>query len=278
MAQKSWLEQLLYGGAAGKIKHVKEANPDQVQSDAPGTSSRTDVISPDTPVGHTPSGLGHPDVLGYHQHGTVAAPQAAAETARIIARENAKRPDLAHGGRPGPVIPEYNQFYDHWRTREGWDRFILNTASGSIALGTTGTVAAPIVLDRPAGLRLSEYPGGTMAFPVLLLWTWALSAAATSGEASFAFVPQGGDFQFPLNEANILSTLTYSEHARWVVPAPTTDRGIQNIGTLLITSNTVVGPPSVFWRMGIGWAYVIPEPAFHPSQPLQAGKGLVRID
>lgn len=268
MPQKSLLEQwaeLFTGDANSKTMRHGKAWGGRVATDAPGTQSRTDVITPDTPDAKTHTGLGHPDQLGYHQHGTVAPP----ERRQIITRENKRYPNLAHHGRPAPEVPDYNVFYDHWGTREAWDKIILSTAHGSWVFGTTTTQA--VTLDTLPNLKLSQFPGALMAFPVLISWSYALSAAGTSGEFSASFVPQGGDFSFPLSEGNI-TVLQYTQDTRWIVPAPVVDRNPTQLGNLIITSNSIVGTPTLFWRMGFGWAYLLQAPAFKGYIPLHAGQ------
>lgn len=260
---EQWAELLGMRGAT-TIKHTDTLAG--LKTDAPGTNSRTDIITPDTPDAKTPTGMGLPNQLGYHQHGIVPLP----ERTRIIARENKRHPDLAHHGRPAPEVPDYNVWYDQWATQNGWDKLILNTAHGTITPLTTGSTTVPITLDVEAKLKLSQFPGAVMAFPVLLFWTFALLAAGTSGVVSLGFIPNGGDFVFPLGEFNV-TQLEFSLKERWIIPAPVTDHDVTSLGTLIATSNTVVGPPVIQWRMGIGWAYLLPSPAFKGYVPMRAG-------
>jgi hypothetical protein len=235
--------------------HADEAH---VESAAPGTQSRT--------VGK-PSAI--PNQLGYAPIGdptVLLAKRAADREIAFSGVTNERFPQLATHGRAHPITPEYNVWYDQYATREAYDKIILNTAHGTL----TGPTSQVVVLDAPARLRLSEWPGGTQAFPVLLLFTYSQAAAATSGQYTFSFTPDGGDFIFPLGEFNATQLNTFQTQ-RWIIPAQVTDPGVTRLGIFTVTNTAVVAPAAINWRFGIGWAYILRAPAFKAPLPTPPG-------
>jgi hypothetical protein len=103
--------------------------------------------------------------------------------------------------------------------------------------------------------------------PVLLLWSWSQSVTTATGQYSFGWLPDGSDFVYPLGEYNASKPDEYKDYSH-IIPAPIVDAGKTTLGTLTLTALGVVGTPSINWRMGIGWAYLMPTPAFKGAVPL----------
>lgn len=247
-------------------------------TDAPGTNSRVDVTTPDDDVAQTAKRVSgaHPDTLGYPMHGdklydpSGKAGPALREAQRSALRDQAvlRYPNLSTHGRSGPAVPDYNVFYSHLRDREAYSQIVTNTAHGSWTVGTTSKQA--ITLDTAPNLHLSQFPGAIGVYPVLLLWAFAQSVTTATGEYSMNWELLGGDFLFPLGEFNA-GKPDNTEYPRWIVPMLITDANQTALGNLIITSNGVAGTPTIFWRLGIGWAYLLPAPAFKGYVPLAAG-------
>ena len=252
----------------------------QTGTAAPGTNSRSDLTTPERDSAVTAHNVpgSHPDSLGYPMHGDGVVkspdePRLAHEAAARMAHDASlmRFPHLASHGRAGPAVPEYNVLYSHLRDRDGVTQVISNTAHGTWVIGTT--TKQPIILDTPANLRLSQFPGAIAVYPTLLLWTWGQSVTTATGEYSMVWELNGGDglVQFPLGEFNA-SRPDMTDYPRWIVPMPITDANQTTMGNLIVTSNGVTGTPSIFWRMGIGWAYLLPAPAMRGYVPLRAGQ------
>jgi hypothetical protein len=252
------------------IRSLAGPNKKNGGTDAPGTTSRVDAFAPDLAHPLAPdSGTGVPASLGYPNHGDAPAWRQAERAEAAVKDARRRFPELATYGRAGPAVPEFNVLYDQIRSDDAYDKIILNTAHGAWVVGTT--TVQPVTLDNPANLRTSQYPGAIQAMPVLLLFTWSQSVAATSGQYSMFWQPQGGDFLFPLGEYNATTVQQYNS-PRWVIPLVVTDPGVTQLGNIIITSTAVVGTPTILWRMGIGWAYPLPTMAFKGHVPHGAGE------
>lgn len=253
-----------------------------IQSDAPGTNER-DVVregsdynrdvplhaeAPKTPDHWTrkrSSGPGPSGVLGYADHG---------DPVRIATRmnESTRRrfPDLATHGRPGPQAPEFNIIYDALKSTDAYDKIILGTAHNIWVVGTTTVQAVTLDNALPTLALMNQFPGAIQIYPVLLMFSFGQSVTTATGEYSMAFVPQGGDFPYPLGEYNAGVGGVYNT-MRHIIRAPITDPGQTTLGNLIITSNGVTGTPNLFWRMGFGFAAFLPVPAFKGNEPLHVG-------
>jgi len=253
-ALELWLAQL------GKPKLTNKGTA------APGTNSRVDVDTPDQ-IGTLPdSGKGHPDWLGYAQHGDAPRSPTPADAAAIRAATARRFPALTNLGKPGPVLPEFNQFYGPWRSLE-WDKVAANSAHGTLAPGVTNS--AVVTLDSPANLRTSMYPGAIQVFPVLHVWAFSQSILTATGQYSFTWNLPGLDFQYPLGEYNANVGGDIRDNRAFIIPAPLVDPGIATLGTITVTPTGLVGAPTINWRMLIGWAYMLPTPAFRGAVPMR---------
>lgn len=251
-----------------------------VQSDAPGTNER-DVqregqdnvmrqsVSPVTPDAwrrERHPGPGPSGVLGYADRGDPV--RIAQRMHELSGRTRQRFPDLATHGRPGPHAPEFNILYDVFKSNEAYDKVILATAHNTWVVGTT-LAPQTVTLDVPLPITalFNQFPGGIQVYPVLLMFSFGQSVTTATGEYSIAFIPQGGDFQYPLGEYSA-GQPSINNYMRHIIRAAITDPGQQVMGQINITTNAVVGTPSIFWRMGFGFAAFIPAPAFKTSKPL----------
>lgn len=254
------------------------------QSDAPGTNERDarregqdkddfqgKALSPVRPYTEDMvrrSGPGPSGTLGYATHGDPV--KLAARIGELNGATRTRFPQVATHGRPGPASPAFNVLYDVFKSTEAYDKVILGTAHGSWVVGTT--VSQPVTLDVPLVpiSLMNQFPGSVQIYPVLLLFTFGQSVTTATGEYSIGFTPQGGDFTYPLGEFNAGIASVFNS-VRHIIRASITDPGQTNLGTIVITSNGVVGTPTIFWRMGFGFAAFLPVPAFRASEPFNVG-------
>lgn len=238
---------------------------DNAGTAAPGAQSRKDLITPDTPDAKTVTGKGVPASLGYHQHGD-SPDLHTAEAGLAKARE--RFPTLASHGRAGPAVPEYNKFYDQLRTDDAYDKIITTTAHGTLVVPST--LQQTVTLDTPANLRTSQFPGAVLVHPVLMFFSFSQTVTTATGQYSFAWLLPGADFQYPLGEFNA-GKADYQTYTRQILNVGVIDPGVLTLGSIVLTPTSVVGTPSINWRLGIGWAYDLPAPAYKGYIPLPAG-------
>jgi hypothetical protein len=268
-----------------------------VQSDAPGTSDR-DIERegsgqlrdepmhsqvpkiPDPWQRHRSEGPDAAGTLGYRNHGDAVRVATRVETGANNTRT--RFPQLLTHGRPFEP-PQFNVFYDIYKTRDAYDKGILFTAHGSITANNTPAVI-PLTMDTASSVvgasqsplshlqLLGQFPGALQMLPVLMLFTYGQTVATATGEFSLLYVPQGGDVQYPLGEYYAGQTSVYNT-MRHIIKAPITDPGQTALGNLIYTPNTVAGVTgTLFFRLGFGMAMLLPQPAFKYPEPLQVGQ------
>lgn len=217
--------------------------PSNIGSERRTPKQATAVIPPNAP----------PDTVGY---GGGADPV-------IVRSDDFRRMEAAHyehlehirAGQPfAPSLPQvrFNQFYDIFHTTQAWRHSIQNTAHGAWIVGTT--VVQSVTLDIDPNLQVAQYPGAIMCYPVLTFFSFAPSVVTATGEFSFIFIPQGSKIQYPLGE--FTAAQAYTATPEMIIEVPLLDPHAQNLGFLIITSNSVTGTPTLFWRMGFAFAYL----------------------
>jgi hypothetical protein len=160
-------------------------------------------------------------------------------------------------------VPNYNDFYDSFGTRQGWRYAGDAYASGSVTTVANQAVLVTVSLTEPTNTQgpiwnLKKWPGGTLLYPVVRLFSLGPITAvfATQGAISVVFYDQFGN-PIPLGVLPNNNFTTEGMHV--IMPSPITDAGQQaNIGQLSFTLNTGATVGTYNWQMGFCAAYLLP--------------------
>jgi hypothetical protein len=228
---------------------------------------------------HREEGPGPSGTPGYRNRG---------DDVRVATRVNEQRnttrarfPELATHGTPF-APPAFNILYDIFKTTDAYDKCILFTAHGSIAVNNTPQTI-PLNMDTASNVvgasqsplshlqLLGQFPGALQMFPILLTFSFGQSVITGTGEISLTFVPQGGDIAYPLGEY-YAGTGSVQNTMRHIIKAPITDPGQTFLGNLIYTPNTVAVGGTMFFRLGFGIGLLLPAPAIKTPENLQVGQ------
>lgn len=229
-----------------------------LNSPAPGTGP-TQADSTVAPT--TPGFLGGPRIpptkvqteTGYGGSGDPTPPDASHTVT------SAPRPPSI----PGTLTPRLNQLYGPLRTEGDSWRFVnQGIASGTWTPVSGAQAAIPVALtqanQRPS--KLSQFAGAISAYWVIQYFSFAPVAVTMTGSQSITFQANNADNQVPLgvwtaNAGGVIDSTI-------LLDSPFTDATQTAIGNLYVTGNTIATPAVCAWQMGIGIAYLLPDPLF----------------
>jgi hypothetical protein len=161
------------------------------------------------------------------------------------------------------MVPNYNQFYDTLRTKQGWQFSADGYANGTVTTVAGTTVISPVVLTLPSNTqspnwRLQQWPGGTLLYLFIRSFSMGPQTAvlATQGEIDVVFVDQFGN-SAPLGV--VPNNAFFNDLPGILLPSPITDTGQQDeLGDINFTLNAGATVGVYSWQIGFSCAYLLP--------------------
>lgn len=163
---------------------------------------------------------------------------------------------------PGAVTPRFSKLYGPLRSEGDAWRFV----NAGIATGTwtpaTSTQLLPVTLTQSNATpnKLYQWAGAISVYWVIQFFSFAPVAATMTGNQAISFLGTASNNAVPLGVWQGKDTALYASTI--IVDAPVTDPTTTTVGQLQVVGSTIATAAVCTWQMGIGLAYLLPDPLF----------------
>jgi hypothetical protein len=167
---------------------------------------------------------------------------------------------------PGTITPRLNGLYGPLRTTGDAWRFVNSGYATGTWTPANGAQLLPVnlVQSNPIPSKLYQWAGAVSVYWVIEFFAFAPVASTMTGNQAVAFICNAANNPIPLGVYQGSQSGLYTNTT--LIDAAQTDPNVTNLGNLQITGSTIAVAAVCTWQMGIGLAYLLPDPLYGNMQ------------